>query len=175
MSIANLENRGILNAGKQIIQRPIAFDKNEEISIYEVNFNNVDDTGTLFNGVLGATINEGTSGYLPSRDGTGIQILENGVYNILLQTKNLETYPLSNDHAKYLFNVKISLGNTIVGQSILDLDTQGVVNIGERVVFDQHYLNVNSAPYYFKFDCQCINGSQVPNNFSSFFTITRVK
>ena len=171
MSIANLERRGLLNDDKQIIQRPVAFDKNQELSIYFVNFNNVDDTGTVVEGVLGSTFNQGTEGYLPERDETGIYVLENGLYNILLQVRNLDQFTSG---AKYLFTVKV-LGNVIVNQCILDLSTKGTINADERVEFNQNYLNVNLAPYYFTFECQCIEGTQTPKNFQGIFTITRAK
>jgi hypothetical protein len=172
MSISNLEYRGILNSGNQIIQRPIAFNKNEEISIYEVNFNNVDNTGSVFNGVLGSTINQGTNNYLPIRDETGIKLIETGIYCILIQVRNLTS--IISGGGKYLFTIKISTGS-IVSQTILDLTSKKTINVNERVSFKQNYLNSNAPPYYFEFECECIEGVQSPLNFSAYFTILRNK
>lgn len=173
MSIANLEYRGLLNTDNQIIQRPIAFNRNQEISIYEVNFNNVTDTGTIVNGMLGDTINQGTTGYLPSRDNTGIRILENGVYCILLQVRNMDTMT---GLSKYLFTVKAENGS-IINQGVLDLYNKGIINPEERVTFLQCYVDVVVAPYYITFEAQNIYTSIpiTPKNFSAFFTIIRVK
>lgn len=172
MSIKNLKEQGILNDYKQIIQRPVALDKNQEISIYEVNFNNVTDTGAIFNGVLGSTLNEGTEGYLPKRDGTGIQVLENGVYDILFQVRNLDI--ISPSLSKYLFTVKLG-GLIIANQGILDLYSKTTINPNERVKFTQNYVNINNAPYYITFEAECIYGTETPKNFSAYFTIIRVK
>lgn len=166
MSIKNLEANN-----NNIIRRPIAYDKNEEISIYFVDFNNVSDTGAVVNGVLGNTFNQGISPYLPERDETGIQIIDKGFYTILLQTRNLDQFTTG---AKYLFTVKIT-GDIIVNQSILDLTTKGTINANERIIFSQNYLNINLDPYYFTFECQCIEGTQTPKNFQGIFTITREK
>lgn len=173
MSIANLEYRGLLNSDNQIIQRPIAFNRYQEISIYEVNFNNVSDTGTSVNGTLGVTINQGTTGYLPSRDNVGIRILENGVYSVLLQVRNLDTMT---GLSKYLFTVKTENGQ-IFNQGVLDLYNKGIINPNERVAFLQTYLDVNLAPYYITFEAQNIYTSIpiTPKNFGAFFTIIRVK
>ena len=172
MSIANLEHRGIRNEGKQIIQRPIALNSQEELNIYNIAFNNVLDTGPVINGVI-SVIKEGQEGYLPKFDvSNGIELLENGLYGLEIQVKNLGS--ISSPPVKY--KIVIKEDTTIVLQAILDLTSKGPIFANEYTVFEYGLLNHTSGGMkYLNAEIQCIEGTQASSNYQAFLTILRLK